>query len=141
NLIVTNSTFVNATNAPTILVTSGHLTLRNNIIQESTGYNQPAIRITGGTVDLGTANDPGGNTINVNGTGELIHNAGANAVSAIGDTFQANGSALISPYRIEDTIFHALDSGGGGLVSYMAGNVYVTDASGSVQRGVDAVAA
>src|SRR5207302_696782 len=47
---------------------------------------------------------------------------------------------LTSPYLIEDAIFHALDAGGG-LVTYVAGNVYVTANSGSIQRGVDAVAA
>ena len=54
--------------------------------------------------------------------------------------FQVDGTTLDSPYRVEDRIFHALDAGGGGLVSYAAGNVYVTPASGSIQRGVDAVA-
>jgi uncharacterized delta-60 repeat protein len=141
NLIITNSTFVNATNAPTILVAGGHLTLRNNVIQESTGYSQAAIQITGGIVDLGTGASPGGNTIVINGAGELIHNGRANPVSAIGDTFQINGTALTSPYRIEDAVFHALDSGGGGLVTWVAGNVYVTQSSGSVQRGVTAVVA
>ena len=63
-----------ATDAPTILVTGGTPDVRDSTIQESTGYAQAAILITGGTVDLGTAADPGGNTINVNGAGELVHN-------------------------------------------------------------------
>ncbi len=69
NVIVSNLTFVTTGDAPTILVTGGSLTLRNDTIQESTGASDPAIAVTGGTVDLGTATDPGGNTINVNGTG------------------------------------------------------------------------
>jgi Ca2+-binding RTX toxin-like protein len=115
--------------------------LRNDVVQESTGYNQAAIQITGGSVDLGTTNNPGGNTLNINGPGELIHNSGANPVSAIGNTFKINGAALTSPFRIEDNVYHALDAAGVGLVTCVAGNVYVTNSSGSVQRGVDAVAA
>ena len=38
-------------------------------------------------------------------------------------------------------MFDALNAGGGGLVSYIAGKVYVTPRSGSIQRGVDAIAA
>jgi hypothetical protein len=141
NVIVQNATFQNATNAPTILVTGGSLTLRNDLVQESAGYNQAAIQITGGSVDLGAAADPGGNTINVNGAGDLIRNAGPNSVSAIGNTFRQDGTTIASPYRIEDKVFHALDSGGGGLVTWTAGNVYVTQSSGSIQRGVAAVTA
>ena len=59
----------------------------------------------------------------------------------MGNTFEEDGVAITSPYRIKDKIFDALNAGGGGLVSYVANNVYVTQASGSIQRGVDAVAA
>jgi hypothetical protein len=97
-LTVSNATFANATDAPTILVTGGSLTLRNDVIQESTGFTDAAIAITGGTLDLGTAASPGGNTINVNGTGELVHNTTSNSVPATGDTFSANGVALPSPF-------------------------------------------
>jgi hypothetical protein len=45
DLTITGATFVNATDAPTILVTGGHLTLRNDVVQESTGYSQVAISI------------------------------------------------------------------------------------------------
>ena len=141
NVIVTNVTFTNSTDTPTILVTGGSLTLRNDTIQETTGGSQAAIAITGGTVDLGTTANPGGNILNVNGPGELIHNTSPIAVSAIGNTFEQDGAVLTSPYRIEDKIFHALDAGGGGLVTYIANNVYVTQSSGSIQRGVDAVGA
>jgi uncharacterized delta-60 repeat protein len=92
NLTVTGATFVNATDAPTILVTGGRLTLRNDVIQESTGYGQVAIQVTGGTMDLGTASSPGGNTLNINGTGAFIHNAVP--VPAVGDVFTVNGVPL-----------------------------------------------
>jgi hypothetical protein len=140
NVTLSNLSMVTDTDSPTIVVSGGNVTLRNVIIQESSTASQAALRITGGTVDLGTTDSPGGNTFIGRGPGELIHNAGPGAVSALGNTFQLDGTTLTSPYRIEDKIFHALDAGGGGLVSYVAGNVYVTPGSGSIQRGVDAVA-
>ncbi len=97
-VIVKNSTFQNATDAPTILVTGGSLTLRGDTIQESTGYADAAIAITGGTVDLGTVSDPGGNTINVNGAGSLVSSTAPAAVSAVGNTFQNNGT-VINPFN------------------------------------------
>jgi uncharacterized delta-60 repeat protein len=95
NVVVTGVTFTTATDAPTILVTGGSLTLRNDVIQESTGYNQAAIQVTGGTVDLGTAADPGGNTININGTGTFVRNATAFAVPTVGDAFAVNGVPVV----------------------------------------------
>src|SRR5262249_10817649 len=139
-VVVLNSTLQNATDAPTILVTAGRLTLRNDVIQESTSYARAAVQITGGVADLGTTADPGGNTLNVNGAGELIRNLGPNPVSAIGNAWRVNGSNLADGYAIEDCVFHALDAGGGGLVSWAAGSVFVTPSSGSIQRGVNAVA-
>src|SRR5262249_52322134 len=94
NVVVSNVTFTESGDAPTILVTGGNLTLRNDIIQESTGFTDAAIAITGGTVDLGTASSPGNNTINVNGTGQFVQNSTANSISAVGDTFENNGTAL-----------------------------------------------
>src|SRR4029077_10261743 len=80
SLTVTNATFQNATDAPTILVKGGSLTLRKDIVQESTGFTDAAIAITGGTVDLGTTSSPGHNTINVNGTGQLVQNTTSNLI-------------------------------------------------------------
>jgi parallel beta-helix repeat protein len=100
---VVHCTLTTSSNAPTLLVTGGSLTLRDDVIQESTGSNQAAISITGGTVDLGTAADPGGNTINVNGTGTLIRNTTANPVSAVGDTFEINGQVTALPIALTVT--------------------------------------
>src|SRR5262249_11949241 len=94
SLTVSNATFVNGSDAPTILVSGGGLTLRTDVIQKSTGYNGAAITVTGGTVDLGTASDPGGNSINVNGTGTLVHNTTSNPITAVGDLFTVNGAPL-----------------------------------------------
>jgi len=97
SVVVSNVTFVTTGDAPTILVTGGSLTLRNDIVQESTGFADAAISITGGAVDLGTAASPGGNTLNVNGTGTFILNTTANPIPAVGDTFERNGQATAWP--------------------------------------------
>jgi hypothetical protein len=94
NVIVKNVTFTTATDAPTILVAGGSLTLRNDVVQSSTGFSDPAIALTGGNLDLGTASSPGNNTINVNGSGQLIQNTTPNPIPAAGDTFENNGTPL-----------------------------------------------
>src|SRR5262249_8935684 len=116
------------------------LIVRNSILSESTGGAQAALEITAGTVDLGTMDSPGGNEFVVNGPGEFIRNTGPNPVPALGNAWKVSGALLADPYLIEDAVFHALDAGGGGLVTYVTGNVFVTPASGSIQRAVDAVA-
>jgi N-acetylneuraminic acid mutarotase len=126
------------TDAPTILVNGGTLILRHSVVEESTGFAAAAIEVTSGTVDLGTAADPGGNTFEINGAGEFIHNTSGNAISALGNTFSVNGVALTSGYEIEDAITHALDAGGSGLVTFSSGDYFVTPASGSIQRAIDA---
>src|SRR5262249_6094888 len=87
-VIVSNLTLVNSTNAPTVMVSGGDLTLRNVLIEESDVADQAAIEITGGNVDLGTPDSPGGNRFKAHGPGQLIHNAGGNAVSALGNSFE-----------------------------------------------------
>jgi hypothetical protein len=93
-------TLVTATAAPTILVSGGSLTIRNATIQESTGSAQAAILITGGSVDIGTASSPGGNILNVNGTGTLVQNTGGGPVAAVGDTFENNGTPVSSIFGV-----------------------------------------
>jgi len=97
SVVVQHATLTTATDAPTILVTGGSLTLRNDIVQESTRFTDAAIAVTGGTVDLGTAASPGNNTININGSGQLVQNSTPNAISAVGNTFEAGGMTLTAP--------------------------------------------
>jgi hypothetical protein len=68
--------------------------LRNDVVQESTGYADAAISVTGGAVDLGSTSSPGNNTINVNGSGQLVQASGSGLVSTAGDTFQTNGTTI-----------------------------------------------
>src|SRR5262249_48848604 len=89
-VIFTGVTFTTATDSPTILVTGGSLKLRNDTIQESTGFIDAAIMVTGGTVDLGTAGDPGNNVLNVNGLGQFVANTTAKPVPTVGDMFKVN---------------------------------------------------
>jgi hypothetical protein len=94
NVVVSNITLVTTGNAPTILVTGGKLTLRNDTIEESSGFNDPAISISGGTLDLGTTVSPGGNIINVHVGGAVIQNSTSTSIPAVGDSFTANGAPL-----------------------------------------------
>lgn len=97
-LIANGLTFTNTTDAPTILVDGGNLVLRNDDVEETTGGQQAAVSFMDGTLDLGTAADLGGNILNVNGLGELVHNVTPDPVPAFGNTFEADGSSLDSPY-------------------------------------------
>jgi len=97
-VILQAATAQTATNSPTIVVSGGSLLVRDSTIEGSTGYPQPAILITGGTVDLGTSTRPGGNTINVNGTAELVNDTTSSSVPDVGNTLEVNGTALAGPY-------------------------------------------
>jgi hypothetical protein len=92
SVVVSGVNFTTATDAPTILLSGGSLTLRNDVVQSSTGFADAAIAVTGGTLDLGTVTDPGNNIINVNGAGEAVHNTTPNPISAVGNTFESNGT-------------------------------------------------
>jgi hypothetical protein len=95
NVIVNNVTFTTATDAPTILVAGGSLALRNDVVQESTGFADAAIAVTGSaTVDLGSTTDPGNNTININGAGQLVQNTTSTPISTAGNTFESGGTVL-----------------------------------------------
>jgi probable HAF family extracellular repeat protein len=94
NVTVNNVTFTTATDAPTILVAGGSLALRNDVVQESTGFADAAISVTGGTVDLGSTGNPGNNTININGAGQLVQNTTSSPISTAGNTFESGGTVL-----------------------------------------------
>ncbi len=139
--------FTNTTAAPTILVSGGSLTVRQSTITAAPG--QTAVLVTGGSADLGTSAAPGGNTFLITPTSRFVVNRGANVISAIGDTFeiQSGGttttldtSKLADDFRIADRIVdgRALDSG---LVTFVAGQTYVTPLTGGLQRTVSAVPA
>jgi hypothetical protein len=93
-VIVLGVTFTTGTDAPTMLLTGGELILRNDTIQESAGGTDSALSLAGGTLDIGTDESLGNNIVNVNGTGEFLHNTTLNSVSTTGTTFSTNDSLL-----------------------------------------------
>jgi hypothetical protein len=111
-VIVTGVALSTATDAPTILVSGGSLTLRNDTIEESTGFNDPAISITGGTVDLGTTASPGGNTINVHSGGAVIQNSTSTSFSAVGDSFTVNGGPLTPSCSLSGVVWQDFNDDG-----------------------------
>jgi len=139
DVLLDHVTLINATDAPTLLVNGGSLKVRNSTIQESTGYAQAAIR---NQRRLGptscTATDPGGNTVSVNGPGELIRTS---APSRSRPSWQhvpwSTGGAVGSGFALEDLIYHAFDAAGvGRVVTDSIGEVYVTPKERAVsQRG------
>jgi hypothetical protein len=95
NVILANLDLTTATDAPTVLVTGGDLTVRDSTVEGSTSYSDPAIAVSGNsTVDLGTPNSPGGNTITVAGTAPPIQSTGTNVILTQGSTFQASGTTV-----------------------------------------------
>jgi N-acetylneuraminic acid mutarotase len=143
NVTITDVTFTTATNAPTIQVTGGSLTVRNDVIQESTGFSQAAIQVTGGTADLGTFGDPGNNVVNVNGVGQFIQNSTTNPVPTIGDTFEIDGTLVPNFF----TVLTTADSGPGSLrQAILDANAAANDAAGpdviqfAVNSGVQSIA-
>ncbi|WP_166830616.1 PKD domain-containing protein [Thalassoroseus pseudoceratinae] len=120
-----NVTFTNETDAPTILVQNGSLSLRHTVVQETTVADRPAIDILAGSVDLGTASAPGVNTIVINGDGNLIVNKSPKPISAIGNTFQQDSTRLVTSFEIEAKIEDAVDNNGGsGVVTFVPNTVF-----------------
>lgn len=115
-------TFTNSTDAPAVLVTGGSLSVRNSVINETTGGDQSAIRVTGGAVDLGTAADPGGNTFRVSGPGLFVRNEAAADIPALGNTFVNAAGTTLNPATagaaIDALIFDKADDGSKGAVTY-----------------------
>ena len=105
NVVVTNVTFTTATDYPTIEVTGGTLTLRNDTILQS-GSPAPGsqrvadIEVTGGSLDLGTAASSGNNVLDVNAPDQLISSTVADAVSAVGNTFELGGQQVTDPNQV-----------------------------------------
>ena len=103
DVVLDDMTITNSTDTPTIVVNGGSLTVRGSTINQSSDYAQPAIQITGGSVDLGTPTDLGLSTINADGTSDLIANATSTPVSIAGDYFTVNGTSVPINFTVSDT--------------------------------------
>ena len=112
----------------------------------SVSNGQTGVRISGATAALT------GNTLNslslTGQSGQYITLSGTaldnTEINATGVSFDGNTgltASLPQNFGIEDKITHALDDSSLGLIRVKAGNVFVTQASGSIQRGIDAATA
>lgn len=147
NVVVKNSG--NANSTAVVIKTRG-------IPGDSSDYARlPAslqsINITGGSIEDSASagirfetlsNGSGGQpTVTISGT--RFKNNNSKDITVDGTSVDARGAVFVGAadgFAIEDRVTHALDTTGRGLVTWTAGNVYVTQNSGSIQRGVDAVA-
>jgi microcystin-dependent protein/subtilisin-like proprotein convertase family protein len=142
-VIVQNGvTFNQGTGFDTIRVQgAGDLTLIDCVVNESSVGAHAAIQVlAGGVLDLSSDD----NTINVDGGGgggRLLDYQDATALDATGTTLTLDGGAFADNFAIEDAIDHALDSAAYGLVTWVAGNVYVTTNTLGIQRGIDVATA
>jgi hypothetical protein len=88
------------------------------------------------------SNGAGGKPAVLVGSGMQFRNNGQDILVGAANV-DATGAAFLDAadgFAVEDRVTHALDQPGRGLVTWNAGNLYVTPASGSIQRGVDAAA-
>jgi hypothetical protein len=109
---VLNCTLTTSGDVPTLLITGGQLTLRNDVIQESTGFNDPAIAVTSGILDLGTTTSPGGNTINVHVGSAVIQNSTSTPISTVDDAFTVNGSPLTPSSSLSGVVWEDFNNDG-----------------------------
>ena len=102
------------------------------MIESSTGFDEPAVQITGGNVDLGTEVSPGGNTMVINGTGEFIENSTSNPVSTTGDTLVRATPAIFWPTPASILLGTALGSAQLDAAANVPGTFVYSPAAGSV---------
>ena len=115
DVFITGVTFENSTDAPSVLVTGGSLTIRNSEIRETTGGAQSAIKVTGGSLNLGTLADPGGNTLVVSDPGEFVRNTSTDDVSLFGNTFQTTSTTITTNFIVPPQKRLIFDASSGGL--------------------------
>lgn len=125
NVSINGVTLDTASDDATLLVEAGSLKLRNATVRETNAGSQAAIRLTGGTADLGTTAEVGLNRFRVRGAGWLIDNETSSAIPAIGNTW-VQGDTTLDNYAIEDRVEHALDDATRGLVTWVDKTLFVT---------------
>jgi parallel beta-helix repeat protein len=150
-------------NAVGIDVVGGSATISGNHIYANT---TAGIRLSGGAtaaitgnnfegdpnadnaVDVLLASDAGGITGAMTGntfagTTYYIDNLSSHAISALktnGNTYRTSNALETSDFRIEDRMYHKVDDSSLGLITWVAGNVFVTDGGTdhSINRGITA---
>jgi filamentous hemagglutinin family protein len=105
-------------------------------IEESDGMGIRFEDLSNGAGGRPTVTIRGGTAFKNNGRDIVTQSS---AIDATGAAFMdADGNVVTDGFTIEDRVTHALDPDGRGLVTWNPGNVYVTENSGSIQRGIDA---
>ena len=125
-----------ASQAGIYLANSAERTTAGTTIGGNTLNNAVDLKVDAGVglVTLSASNAFNGTT--------FIENRSANPIDATDDSFGAyDTAALEDNFSIENQVLHALDNSAYGLVRWVAGNVYVTPGSGSIQRGLDVASA
>ena len=125
------------TDEDAVRIDGADTTLSNTQVFESSAGARLAINLVTGLLDAGA-----GNTFHIVGPGAFIDNQTAGSVDAVGNTWDNDGTPLdpvtrAGGFGIEDLVTHALDNAAFGLVRWDVDSLYVTQASNSVQRGVD----
>jgi len=94
---------------------------------------------TGGTINFGAGN----NFITGDDTVMHLTWVGATGLDMTGVMFNgelASAMSLDDLFALEDRIYHGVDQAGAGLVRVVDGQLFVTQSSGSIQRGVNLAA-
>ncbi|MEZ6091828.1 MAG: SdrD B-like domain-containing protein [Pirellulaceae bacterium] len=121
-LIRNGVTIQTSSESPAIKVNGGSLKLRDCVVLESSDFDQPAISVDGGLLDLGMSTDPGGNLIQIRDQGSLIDVApGTVDAVAFGNQWQLEETPL-THVGIERFIKHKADSDERGMVTWFVGD-------------------
>lgn len=115
-------------NAPTVLVTGGHLTLDQVDIQESTGFNNVAVKVASGSANLGfdvilNVNGEGGFVGSYARTALVPHPEGIDA-ELTPNTFQVTGAPTNDPDAPTQGVIHAVSLSSTSLTGSPAPSVF-----------------
>ena len=131
--------------APVVVTITGGTTITGaeigvKVEGENTSLAIDNVTFSGADTDIALGETIGPITIggNITFTGDnfYIDNRSAldfDLTTTSGTTFDETDN-----FRIEDKMYHALDDSASGLITWVAGNLYVTQDSGSIQRAIDA---
>jgi filamentous hemagglutinin family protein len=123
-----------------------NLSFKDVLINPTVGHGM-FLEGLGSTLDIGNTRF-GAPDIVITGSGtnptisrNVFVGSNNNHLVTIVDAALSTFTGAADGFAIEDRVFHGLDVAGLGLVTWNPGNLYVTPASGSIQRAVDAAVA
>ncbi|MES2282958.1 MAG: filamentous hemagglutinin N-terminal domain-containing protein [Pseudomonadota bacterium] len=147
NVVVKNSGYSSNTGTGVAMVLK-----TRGVSGDSSDYTRASaslqsVNITGGSIEdsvsglrVETLNNGAGGQSAVTISGGTRFRNNVTDITVGQTNVDARGAVFVGAadgFAIEDRVKHALDTTGRGLVTWEAGNVYVTQSSGSVQRGAD----